>query len=94
MPTILKNELMRLQRTLKTDQAIGKRFKVTRQAIHQLRKKYGIPPVLGKNDERDAKILSLHKKGASAMEIARKMLISISQTYRIIRTFGQKKKRR
>jgi hypothetical protein len=94
MPTIPKSELLKLQKSLKTDQAIGRKYKVTRQAIHQLRKRYGIPAILGKNKERDAKILSLHKKGISVMGIAKKMVLSVSQTYRIIRTFGQKKRRK
>jgi hypothetical protein len=93
MPKISKSELMKLQKSLKTDEAIGKKFKVTRQAIHQLRQKYGIPAILGKNNERDTAILSLHKKGVSAIGIAKKMNLSVSQTYRIVRTFGKKKKR-
>jgi hypothetical protein len=94
MSKISKSELIKLQKSLKTDAAIGKKFKITRQAVHQLRQKYGIPVILGKNDERDTKILSLHKKGVSAIEIAKKMKLSVSQTYRIARTFGQKKKRK
>jgi Mor family transcriptional regulator len=94
MSKISKTELIKLQKSLKTDAAIGKKFKITRQAVHQLRQKYGIPVILGKNDERDAKILALHKKGVDAVEIAKKMKLSVSQTYRIARTFGQKKKRK
>jgi hypothetical protein len=90
---ISKNELMKLQESLQTDQAIGKKLGVTRQAIHQLRQKYGIPPVEGKNDERNAKILSMQKKCISIVKIAEKMDLSVSQTYRIARTAGKKKHR-
>jgi len=87
---ISKTELIKLQRSLKIDAAIGKKFGITRQAIHQLRKKYGIPSNLAKNDERNAKILSLYKKGISGTAIAKKMGLSISQTYRVINIVGKK----
>ena len=90
MAKISKTELIKLQRSLKIDAAIGKKFGITRQAIHQLRKKYGIPSNLAKNDERNAKILSLYKKGISGTAIAKKMGLSISQTYRVINIVGKK----
>ncbi|HEX7510132.1 MAG TPA: hypothetical protein VF335_02435, partial [Chitinivibrionales bacterium] len=73
MPKISKSELIKLQKSLKTDEAIGKKFSITRQAVHQLRKKYGIPSNLAKNDERNEKILALYKKGVSGTDIAEKM---------------------
>jgi hypothetical protein len=90
MPKVNKNELIKLQKSLITDEAIGKKFNITRQAIHQLRQKYGIPAI---NEVRNAKILSMQKKGISATGIAQKMELSVSQTYRILRTTGKKKKR-
>ena len=91
MASISKTELVKLQKTLKTDAEIGKKFKITRQAVHQLRKKYGIPSLLAKNDERNEKIKSQYDKGVSGMKIAEKMGLSVSQTYRIINEFGKKK---
>ena len=91
MASINKNQLLKLQKSLITDEAIGKKFGITRQAIHQLRKKYGIPSVLAKNEERNAKIQSLYKKGTSGIDIAKKMGLSVSQTYRVI-TITEKKK--
>ena len=42
MVKVSRNELVRLQKSLGADSAIGRKFKVTRQWIHYLRKKYGI----------------------------------------------------
>jgi DNA invertase Pin-like site-specific DNA recombinase len=98
MPKISKTELIKLQKSLKTDAAIGEKFGVTRQAIHQLRVKFGIPSNLVKNDERNAKIVELYKKGLTGTEIAKKLDLSISQTYRMInlaekKTPAKKKKK-
>ena len=91
MSRISKSELIKLQKSLKTDEAIGKKFGITRQAVHQLRKKYGIPSNLIKNDERNEKIIALYKKGNSGIAIAEKTGLSISQTYRIINNSEKKK---
>jgi predicted DNA-binding protein YlxM (UPF0122 family) len=90
MPKISKSELIRLQKSLKTDAAIGEKFGVTRQAIHQYRVKFGIPSNLAKNDERNAKIVALYKKGLTGTEIAKKLDLSISQTYRMIKITEKK----
>ncbi len=90
---ISKTELIKLQKTLKTDDAIGQKFGITRQAVHQMRKKYGIPSNLAKNDQRNAKILSQYKNGATGMAIAKKFDLSVSQTYRILETLKSKRKR-
>ena len=84
MARISKSELVRLQKKLKTDAAIGAQFGITRQAVHQLRKKYGIESVIAKNDERNRKILSMYKAGKSGTDIAKKFDLSVSQTYRVI----------
>jgi len=86
-----KSELVKLQKTLGTDEAIAKHFKVTRQAVHQLRKKYEIPSLIAKNPERNEKIIALYNSGKTGTEIAEKMEISISQAYRIITLAGGKK---
>jgi DNA invertase Pin-like site-specific DNA recombinase len=91
MARLSKSELIKLQRTLKTDQAIGKKYHITRQAIHQLRKKYGIDSRYSKNPQRNAAVVSLYKKGTTGTSIAKKMSLSVSQTYRIINTSMKKK---
>jgi transposase len=84
MARISKTELIKLQKKLKTDEAIGKKFGVTRQAVHQLRKKYKIDSVIAKNDERNARIVKAYKSGASGTALSKKFDLSVSQTYRVI----------
>ena len=93
MALISKAQLDKLQQKYKTDDAIGKQFDVTRQAIHQLRLKYGIEPVADRNKVRDDGIIALYKKGLSGTKIAEKLDISVSQTYRIIQAAMPKKKK-
>lgn len=90
MPSISKTQLIKLQKSLKTDAAIGEKYGITRQAVHQLRNKYGIPSLLAKNDDRNANILSLYKKGLPGTKIAKKVGLCISQTYRIINKVSKK----
>ena len=45
MARVTKAQLIKLQKQLKVDEAIGAKFGITRQAIHQLRQKYGIPRI-------------------------------------------------
>jgi Mor family transcriptional regulator len=94
MPKISKQELIELQKSLVTDEAIGKKFGVKRQAIHQMRKKYGIKSSLADNPERNAKIIAAYKKGAFGPALAKKFELSISQTYRIIHEAGEMRKRK
>ncbi|MBD3393090.1 MAG: hypothetical protein GF418_13290 [Chitinivibrionales bacterium] len=84
MARISKSQLIKLQKQLKTDAKIGSRYGITRQAVHQLRKKYGIESVIAKNAERNKKIVAAYKAGASGTALAKKFKLSISQTYRII----------
>jgi len=84
MARISKSELVKLQKKLKTDAKIGAEFGITRQAVHQLRKKYGIESVIAKNDERNQKIVDAYESGASGTALAKKFKLSVSQTYRII----------
>lgn len=84
MARISKTQLIKLQKKFKTDAAIGEQFGITRQAIHQLRKKYGIDSSLASNPKRNAELISLYEKGASGTSLAKKFKLSISQTYRII----------
>jgi Mor family transcriptional regulator len=91
MARISKTELIKLQKQLGTDEAIGKKFKITRQAVHQLRKKYGIDSSYADNPERNAKIIAAYKKGSSGTALAKKFELSISQTYRILKTASKSK---
>jgi len=84
MAKISKQQLIKLQKTLKTDAAIGSEFGITRQAVHQLRRKYGIEANRAKNIERNKKILAAYKKGKSGLDIAKDIGLSVSQVYRII----------
>jgi transposase len=84
MAAISKTELIKLQKTLKTDALIGKKFGISRQAVHQLRQKYGIDYVKTKNKERNDQIIALYKKDVPGAKIAKQMKVSISQVYRII----------
>jgi DNA invertase Pin-like site-specific DNA recombinase len=94
MPRISKSELIKLQKKLKTDAAIGEKFGITRQAVHQLRKKLGIDSMIAKNDERNAKIIAMYKSGKSGRAIAEKFDLSVPQTYRIISNLKRSKKRK
>ena len=84
MARISKTQLIKLQQKLKTDAKIGEQFDISRQAVHQLRKKYGIESVIAKNAERNEKIVKAYKTGTSGTAIAKKFKLSISQTYRVV----------
>ncbi len=84
MAKISKAELIRLQKKLKTDARIGDEFGITRQAVHQLRKKYGIESRIAGNKERNSEIVKLREAGKSVESLAKKYDLSIPQTYRII----------
>jgi Mor family transcriptional regulator len=92
MSKITKQELIKLQKSLVTDEAIGEKFGITRQAVHQMRKKFGIESRYIKNPKRNAGIVAAYKKGISAADLAKKFEQSISQTYRILNAAGVKKK--
>ncbi|MBD3419676.1 MAG: hypothetical protein GF398_06120 [Chitinivibrionales bacterium] len=92
MAKVSKTELIRLQRKLKTDAKIGEHFGITRQAVHQLRKKFGIDSMISKNAERNRTILEMYNSsGKTGTTIARKFKLSVSQTYRIINDASRKK---
>ncbi len=84
MARISKSQLIKLQKKLKLDKKIGQQFGITRQAVQQLRKKYGIDSLLAKNPERNEKIIKAYQAGSSGTAVAKKFKLSISQTYRII----------
>jgi len=84
MARISKQVLLKLQKKLKVDSKIGAEFGITRQAVYQLRVKYGIPAVQGRNDERNAKIIDMHKQGKTGLAIAKKMKMSRCCVYGIL----------
>ena len=84
MSRISKVELIKLQKALKTDERIAQKYKITRQAVQLMRKKYGIESRLAKNPQRDRKMRAMYKTGKTGAEIARKLGLSLSQTYRVI----------
>jgi DNA invertase Pin-like site-specific DNA recombinase len=84
MAKISKSQLEKLQKKYKADSAIGKLFGITRQAVHQLRVKYGIKPVMNKNKDRNSDIVKQYARGVSGTALAKRYKLSISQTYRII----------
>jgi len=85
MARIGKNQLIKLQKRYKTDGAIAGLYGMTRQAVHRLRKKYGIPPVTDRHSERNEQIRALRKNGMSIIKIAKKYNLSTMQTYRIVK---------
>ncbi|MBN1980001.1 MAG: hypothetical protein JW795_00610 [Chitinivibrionales bacterium] len=93
MARITKAQLIRLQKKHKTDAKIGEQFNITRQAVHQLRKKYEIESVIAKNAERNQKIVEAYEAGTSGTALAKKFKLSISQTYRIINESKKETKR-
>lgn len=84
MAAITKAQLEKLQKKFITDAAIGEQFGITRQAVHQLRKKFGLGSSLKDNPKRNQKIIKAYESGQSGTAIAKKYKLSISQTYRII----------
>lgn len=78
-------EFSALQKQLKTDQAIGDLFGVTRQAVHQMRKKLDIESSIANNPDRDRLIKVDFNSGISAADLTRKYNMSISQIYRILK---------
>jgi|WetSurMetagenome_2_1015567.scaffolds.fasta_scaffold00022_84 biotin operon repressor len=91
MVKINKVQLIHLQKKLGTDEAIGAKLGVTRQAVQQMRKRFGIVSRWASNPQRNKKIRALSKAGKSGAEIARKFGLSKSRVYRVIE-MGKRKK--
>jgi CRP-like cAMP-binding protein len=92
MSKISKQELIRLQKTLVTDPAIGEKLSITRQGVFYLRKKYGIESRYVNNPKRNASIIAAYKKGTSREDLAKNFGLSIFHTSRIIKEAGAMKK--
>jgi len=90
MACLTKNQLKRMQKKYKVDTLIAEKMNVSRQAIHQLRKKYNLPKVKDRLLDRNVKIAKDAKGGRS--EAARRACVkyglSISQVYRIIKAYS------
>ena len=84
MARISKAQLEKLQKKYKTDEAVGKLFGISRQAVHQLRSKYGIAPIKDKYRERNEAIIRSYGTGQSGIKVAKRFMLSASQAYRII----------
>ncbi|MBN2036007.1 MAG: hypothetical protein JW768_04625 [Chitinispirillaceae bacterium] len=84
MARISKSELIKLQKKYVTDEAIGNKVGITRQAIHQLRGKYGIKSSISDNPKRNARIIAAYKRGAVGPALAKKFGLSVSQIYVVL----------
>ncbi|MBD3391020.1 MAG: hypothetical protein GF418_03100, partial [Chitinivibrionales bacterium] len=81
MARITKAQLVKLQRKYGTDERIGRKFGITRQAVHQLRKRLGLVSRRVKNPERNARIIALYDAGASGRDLAKRFDLSVSQVF-------------
>jgi hypothetical protein len=93
MSKVTKTQLSKLQKTHKTDMRIGEALGVSRQAVHQLRRKFGVGSVPADRKARDAEIVAAYIAGETGIAIAKRLGLSISQTYRVINAANGKKKR-
>jgi hypothetical protein len=84
MARISKTQLIRLQKKFATDEKIGELFGITRQAVHQLRQKYGIESSLADNPQRNAKIVKLFRAGTTGIALGEKFDMTSSHIYRIV----------
>jgi Mor family transcriptional regulator len=84
MPRISKSQILKLQKKYQTDEAIGELFNITRQAVHQLRRRFDLEPVSDKNADRDSEIVRQYKEGIAGTKIAERYDLSVSQVYRVI----------
>ncbi|KMQ50291.1 hypothetical protein CHISP_2760 [Chitinispirillum alkaliphilum] len=84
MQKISKSQLEKLQKKYHSDSEIGALFGISRQAVHQIRKKHGIPPVQNKHSDRNQEIIQLYRKGIPGTKIAKMLKLSKTHTYRVI----------
>ena len=91
MPKITNLDLLKLQKTLKTDAAIGAKLGVTRQYVHDMRKLYGIPSSRGDVTARNNKIIAMYKSGMTAARVTKKLDVSLRLVYKVVSLAGVKK---
>jgi hypothetical protein len=88
MARISRDQLLKLQRRYRTDEAIAKLYGISRQAVFKLRKRYGIAPVTGRQAGRDSEIARRYLSGQSTARISRRFRLSTVHIYRILRAQG------
>ncbi|MDR3012124.1 MAG: hypothetical protein LBU70_02800 [Chitinispirillales bacterium] len=93
MAKITKTQFVKLQKKHVTDARIGEALGVTRQAVHQLRKKLGIDSAVSTNRDRNAAIVQAYAAGEPGTSIAERYNLSVSHTYRVINAAKDKAKR-
>lgn len=79
-----KKDFERFVKNDTTDEEIGRKYGVTRQAVAQMRWKLGVNARTERNKKRNDKIIAMYNRGLSGAKIAEKIGLSISQTYRIL----------
>jgi len=90
MACVNKPQLQKLQNKFKVDTKIGYHLGISRQAVHQLRIKFGIKPVKDRLVARNKEIVAAFKKVTTKKSVAvarlcQRYKLSISQVYRIIK---------
>jgi transposase-like protein len=85
MPIPTKAQLLKLQKNYKTDGAIGELYGISRQAVHQWRKKYMIKSLRELTEARNYQINKSFKSGVSVQKLSDKHGLSLSQVYRIVK---------
>ena len=71
-----------------TDDAIGRLFGASRQAVYQLRKRIGLKNVKGRFARRDRAIIRMRKEKRTIKEISEKYNLSESRTWTILKLSG------
>ena len=76
-------QIRELQRIYGDDAEIAKEFNITRQAVCKARKKMGVESYRY-NTDRDGKIVTMYRSGATANNIAHHFCLSVRHVRRII----------
>jgi len=88
-----REKFLIMQEKLQTDQKIGEKFGITRQAVFKFRKNHQIAPVKWKKVWRNRDICHMRLNGATLEEIGKKFGASMSQVSRIVRDIPHPRKR-
>jgi len=82
-----KAQLLALQKKFKADALIGAEFGISRQAVHQMRVKFGVPAIKDKFAKRNEAIYKAYSRGVEVSSLAVKYRRSTSQLYRILKRY-------
>jgi len=94
MAKITKPQFVALQKKHLTDAAISAALGINRQAVKQLRLKFGITVPQPDINARNASIVEAYIGGETGVSIAGRYGLSISQTYRVLdRALNKTKKK-